>query len=269
MKSVRLSVAKRPGKSPWGIVMLNRRGLLQTAGAGAAALLGAGSVAIKARAAERRIKAVCFDAFPIFNPMPILASARQLSPELGSAWFQKIFSDTWLRTTAQQYVEFSTVLAETLDYSSSTIGITLTGAARDQLLGSFSSLDVWPDVNQSLTRLRRAGLRLAFLSNMTEPMLSSNLRRNGIAPLFEASLSTDEVRAFKPSPKAYALAAERLGLRTDEILFVAFAAWDAAGAAWFGYPTAWVNRARQPAEPGAPPVPVGNDLKLVCDMTGV
>jgi len=250
--------------------MLNRRDLLHTAaGAGTATLLAASLAFPEAHAGERRIRAVCFDAFPIFDPKPILAAAKQISPELGSAWFQKIFSDTWLRTTAQQYVDFSTVVAETLDYSSSTIGVTLSAAARDQLLASFWSLDVWPDVSQSLVRLRRAGLRLALLSNLTEPMLLSNVRRNGIEPLFEASLSTDQVRAFKPSPKAYALAAERLSLRADEILFVPFAAWDAAGAAWFGYPTAWVNRARQPAEPGAPPVPVGNDLKLVCDIVQI
>jgi 2-haloacid dehalogenase len=247
--------------------MLNRRGMLKTtAGTGAASLLAAG---FEACARERRFKAVCFDAFPIFDPRPILASAKRISPELGSSWFQKIFADTWLRTTAQQYVDFAAVAEETLDYCSKGAGVTLSSAARDQLLASFSSLDVWPDVSQRLVRLRRAGLRLALLSNMTEPMLSSNLRRNGIESLFEASLSTDQVRAFKPSPNAYALGPDKLGLRTDEILFVAFAAWDAAGAAWFGYPTAWVNRARQAAEPGAQAVPVGDDLKLVCDIVQV
>ena len=34
----------------------------------------------------------------------------------------------------------------------------------------------------------------------------------------------------------------------EEILFVAFAGWDAAGAKLFGYPTYWVNRPRLPPE---------------------
>jgi hypothetical protein len=42
----------------------------------------------------------------------------------------------------------------------------------------------------------------------------------------------------KPAPDAYALAMRTLGLREQEIGFAAFAAWDAAGASWFGYPTA-------------------------------
>jgi 2-haloacid dehalogenase len=34
----------------------------------------------------------------------------------------------------------------------------------------------------------------------------------------------------------------------EQILFVAFAGWDAAGAKWFGYPTFWLNRAGAPSE---------------------
>jgi hypothetical protein len=37
-------------------------------------------------------------------------------------------------------------------------------------------------------------------------------------------------------------------LKREEILFVAYAGWDAAGAKWFGYPTFWVNRLHLPAE---------------------
>jgi len=37
-------------------------------------------------------------------------------------------------------------------------------------------------------------------------------------------------------------------LAKEEILFAAFAGWDAAGAKWFGYPTFWVNRMNAPVE---------------------
>ena len=36
--------------------------------------------------------------------------------------------------------------------------------------------------------------------------------------------------------------------KKEEILFVAFAGWDASGAKWFGYPTFWVNRLDSPVE---------------------
>ena len=47
-------------------------------------------------------------------------------------------------------------------------------------------------------------------------------------------------------------------LRRREILFAAFAGWDAAGAKAFGYPTFWVNRQKQPAE----------ELGVVADASG-
>jgi 2-haloacid dehalogenase len=50
-------------------------------------------------------------------------------------------------------------------------------------------------------------------------------------------------------------------LKPDEILFVAFGGWDAAGAKSFGYPTFWVNRSGLPAEElDVAPDAMGKDL---------
>jgi 2-haloacid dehalogenase len=51
---------------------------------------------------------------------------------------------------------------------------------------------------------------------------------------------------------------DAFGLKREEMLFAAFAGWDAAGAKAFGYLTFWVNRQSQPAE----------ELDLMADATG-
>ena len=57
------------------------------------------------------------------------------------------------------------------------------------------------------------------------------------------------------------MAIDAFRLPREEILFAAFAGWDAAGAKWFGYPTFWVNRLNVPAEElGVTPDAVGRDL---------
>jgi len=66
--------------------------------------------------------------------------------------------------------------------------------------------------------------------------------------MFEKVLSTDDVKTFKPDPRAYQLGVDSLKLKRESILFVAFAGWDAAGAKSFGYPTFWVNRLKLPME---------------------
>jgi 2-haloacid dehalogenase len=44
------------------------------------------------------------------------------------------------------------------------------------------------------------------------------------------------------------MAVDAQKLRRDEIVFGAFAGWDAAGAKAFGYPTFWVNLMKQPVK---------------------
>ncbi len=74
------------------------------------------------------------------------------------------------------------------------------------------------------------------------------MRRADIESDLEPPLSIDRVRRFKPAPEAYQMAIDGLGLRKRSIGFAAFAGWDAAGATWFGYRTAWINRLAAPAE---------------------
>jgi len=199
-----------------------------------------------AHAARAPIKAVAFDAFPIFDPRGVFTTVNQLFPEradaLRKAWFARLFACTWLRTTARQYEGFGSVVGQAFDAVTRVLGITATARDRDELVRAFSMLPVWPDVVVRLGMLRDAGRRLVFLSNLSEEMLRANMKRNGIEDFFEAALSTDRVHAFKPSPEAYQLGVDALGLRKEEITFAAFAAWDTAGAGWFGYPSVWINR---------------------------
>ncbi|WP_293372851.1 haloacid dehalogenase type II [Phenylobacterium sp.] len=246
----------------------NRRELLR---AGAVGLTAAPLISAAARAPRSApIGAVAFDAFAIFDPNAVFAAAAAGYPEQDAkfwrAWFQALFADTWLRTSAHRYRPFIDVAASRLDRACQTVNLAPRPHARDQVLEAFSTLTVWPDVADQLGGLRACGLRLALLSNLSQPTQRANIRRNGLDGLFETALSTDLVRAFKPAPAAYALAMSAFGLPKRDIGFAAFAPWDAAGAAWFGYPTAWVNRQAQPAEPDAPAVLIGRDLNIVLQL---
>jgi 2-haloacid dehalogenase len=83
---------------------------------------------------------------------------------------------------------------------------------------------------------------------MTPAMLQAGIRNSQLDGVFDHVLSTDAVKAYKPDPRAYQMGLDALGLRREQILFAAFAGWDAAGAKSFGYPTFWVNRQNQPVE---------------------
>jgi 2-haloacid dehalogenase len=235
--------------------------------------LAAGGVAasalrspLEAQAApEAPFKAIAFDAFPIFDPRPVFGLAETLFPgkgtDLGNAWRTRQFEYQWLRALSGRYADFWQTTEDGLVFAAKLLQLELTPEKRAQLMQAYLGLKAWPDVPSALSVLKEAGIRFAFLSNMTTKMLEAGIKNAGLDGVFEHVLSTDQIQAYKPDPRAYHMAIDAFQLKHEEILFAAFAGWDAAGAKWFGYPTFWVNRLNLPAEElGVAPDARGRDL---------
>jgi 2-haloacid dehalogenase len=230
---------------------VNRREFLAIASSTMAAsgMINSTSSAATARA---EIRAVAFDGFPIFDPGPIFALAEELFPrrgaELSNAWRTRQFEYTWLRTVTRRYRDFLGVIEDALVFAGRSLNLEITDDKRKVLVEGYLRMKAWPDVLPILSKLREKRIRLAFLNNFTPAMLDANIRSAGLEGLFEHRLSTDAVHVYKPHPQAYQMGIDAFGLKREEILFAAFAGWDASGAKLFGYPTFWVNREKQPLE---------------------
>jgi 2-haloacid dehalogenase len=140
------------------------------------------------------------------------------------------------------------VTGDALAFAAKTLDVELTNEKRAALMNAWLQLRCWPEVPAALGSLRKSGLLLAFLSNMTFPMLEAGIRNSGLETVFDLVLSTDRVRVFKPDPRSYQMAADALHLPARDITFAASAGWDAAGARAFGFNVFWVNRMNQHAE---------------------
>jgi 2-haloacid dehalogenase len=79
-------------------------------------------------------------------------------------------------------------------------------------------------------------------------MLRDAVQAAGIASLPDAVLSVEEIGIYKPDARVYRIACRRFNVAPDEICFQSSNAWDAAGAAAFGFRVAWINRTGQPSE---------------------
>jgi 2-haloacid dehalogenase len=219
------------------------------------------------------VRAVAFDAFPILDPRPVSALAAKVFPdkgaELANLWRTRQFEYAWLRTLSNQYLDFWRVTEDSLIFAAKALGLELDAATRARLMEAWLQLRCWPDVPAALQALKRNGIRIAFLSNMTAPMLEAGIRNSGLEHLFDQILSTDRVQAYKPHPRAYRMAMDAFHLDRRQIAFAAFAGWDAAGARAFGYRTFWVNRLNQPSEElGLQPHATGTSLHdLVAYLT--
>jgi 2-haloacid dehalogenase len=243
---------------------------VMTLAAGAAA----GLLAASGARAFAGIKAIAFDGFAIIDPRPVAARAEELFPGHGkslmAAWRMQQFGYAWLRTMGGRYEDFWRVTEDALASAAGTLGLDLDAKRRDHLMHAWLELRAWPDAVSVLHRLKQAGMKLAFLSNFTAPMLDAAATNSGLQELFDEHLSTDRVRAYKPDPRAYRMALDFFNLARSEIAFVAFAGWDVAGAKWFGCPTYWANRAGARADHlGATADAEAADLSALEQFVGV
>ncbi len=204
------------------------------------------------------IRACVFDAYgTIFDFASAAARCAEIPEDkraaLTSVWRNKPLQYTWLRSLQGSYADFWQVTGEALDFTLDSLGIT-TPRLRDRLMDLYLTLSAFPEVSDTLRRLKEAGFVTAILSNGSPAMLDAAVRSAGLKNLFDAVLSADAVQVFKTHPRVYDYALQQLGVRADQVSFQSSNAWDAYAASAYGMRVVWCNRYGQRRErlPGAP-----------------
>ena len=215
-----------------------------------------------ASARLERIEACVFDAYgTLFDVHSAVGRHRarigEAADSVSATWRAKQLQYTWLRSLMDRWTPFAEVTEDSLDFALEEAGIE-DGALRRDLLDAYRSLECYPEVTGVLDALRGAGMQTAILSNGSREMLDAAVASAGLGSRMDAVLSVDDVRVFKPHPDVYRLACDRLGVEPGAVCFMSSNAWDAAGAATFGFRVAWVNRFGQARErlPDAPDVEI-------------
>jgi 2-haloacid dehalogenase len=132
----------------------------------------------------------------------------------------------------------------------------LDAGARSAVADAFGELSPHPDVEPALRRLAEAGVRVVTLSHGAPGVAEAGLERGGIAPLVERTLSSEEIRAWKPAREVYLWAAGACGVPPARLALVAAHGWDVLGAQRAGLTGAWFPRSERsyPAVYDAPHV---------------
>ena len=182
---------------------------------------------------------------------------------LAGLWRLKQLQYTWLRSLMGRYTGFWQVTGEALDFAMGELGIE-DDALRANLMEAYLTLDAYPEVQETLATLRAHGLRTAILSNGEPRMLDAAVEAAGLADSLDAVLSVEEVGIYKPHPSVYRLVVDRLGVAAANVSFQSSNAWDANGAAAFGFRVAWCNRFGQGQEriPEAPDAEIATLAEL-------
>lgn len=204
------------------------------------------------------IRACVFDAYgTLFDFGSAAASCRDVLGDQGgrltALWRDKQLQYSWLRAVQGRHADFWQVTGDALDFALEVLGI-VEPRLRNRLMDLYLELDPFPEVPDVLRRLKAAGKPAAILSNGTPAMLQAIVAKSGLGDLLDHVLSVEEAGVYKPHPKIYQLALDRLGVAAGDILFLSSNGWDAWAASAFGMRVAWCNRQgnRRERLPGAP-----------------
>jgi len=194
------------------------------------------------------LDALVFDAYgTLFDVHSVMRRCESCWPgkgaALSTAWRTKQLEYTWQRSLMRAYRPFSDVTRDALEQSCEALGLPLSAAQTEELMQEYRRLSLFADVMQALKDLKG---KKAILSNGSPDMLEPLVKKSGLH--FDAVLSVDELKIFKPAPEVYALAVKRLGIAAGRIGFVSSNCWDALGAKAFGFNAFWINRSGAPVD---------------------
>jgi 2-haloacid dehalogenase len=228
----------------------DRREFLKIAGTAAVgtAVIGTTTAAAQAPAGQfRGVKALAFDAYgTLFDVFSVTALCEQLFPgkgtQLAQTWRVKQLQYSLLRTSMGRHRDFWGLTEDGLVWAAKNLQLDLTDGKKQKLMDAYLSLAAFPDVKPGLAALKNGGIKLAILSNGEPKMLEAAAKSARICDLLDDIISVEEVKVFKPSPRVYNLAPERLKVANPELGFVSSNNWDICGGASAGLRTFWIQR---------------------------
>jgi 2-haloacid dehalogenase len=206
-----------------------------------------------ASAPVESLRAVLFDAYgTLFDVYSIGLAAERLFPgageRIGILWRDKQIEYTRLSSMSGRMRSFRDCTRAGLRFATRRLGLSLGGAAEDELMSCYDRLEPFAENRAVLEELKRRGIRAGILSNGDPDMLDAVVGHAGFTSLLDPLLSVEGTGRFKTDPATYALGTAAFGLVAPEVT-------------WFGYTTLWINRFGLPLdELGAAPTRTGTNL---------
>ena len=193
----------------------------------------------------KNIKAIIFDAYgTLFD---VNSAAEKCRSKIGDKWesFANYWRKTqleytWLRSLMGRHKDFWQITEDSLDKSMQAFNINK--AMKNELLDLYKILSPYPEVKETLEKLKEKKYKLAILSNGTPALLNELVKSNGLQNLFDDIFSIEKVKIYKPSSKVYDMPIKKYSIKNEEVAFLSANTWDVSGGGNYGYNAIWVNR---------------------------
>ena len=193
----------------------------------------------------KNIKAIIFDAYgTLFD---VNSAAEKCKSKIGDKWenFANYWRKTqleytWLRSLMDKHKDFWQITEDSLDKSMKAFKIDI--EMKNELLNLYKILSPYPEVKETLEKLKEKKYKLAILSNGTPSLLNELVKSNGLQNLFDDIFSIEEVKIYKPSSKVYDMPIKKYNIKKEDAAFLSANTWDVSGGGNYGFSSVWVNR---------------------------
>ena len=193
----------------------------------------------------KNIKAIIFDAYgTLFD---VNSAAEKCKDKIGDKWegFANYWRTTqleytWLRSLMKKHKDFWQITEDSLDKSMKAFKINI--EMKNELLNLYKVLSPYPEVKETLEKLKEKKYKLAILSNGTPSLLHELVNNNNLKNLFDDIFSIEEVKVYKPSSKVYEIPIIKYNIKNEEVAFLSANTWDVSGGGNYGFTSIWVNR---------------------------
>ena len=193
----------------------------------------------------KNIKAIIFDAYgTLFD---VNSAAEKCKDKIGDKWegFANYWRTTqleytWLRSLMKKHKDFWQITEDSLDKSMKAFKINI--EMKNELLNLYKVLSPYPEVKETLEKLKEKKYKLAILSNGTPSLLHELVNNNNLKNLFDDIFSIEEVKVYKPSSKVYEMPIKKYNIKNEEVAFLSANTWDVSGGGNYGFTSIWVNR---------------------------
>lgn len=153
---------------------------------------------------------------------------------------------------AGAYRPYREILATVLDGFGARLGFAPSAAERAAFADSVGDWPTFPDTVEALRALA-SRYKLVILSNIDDDLFARSAQR--LQTDFADVITAQQIGSYKPNPRNFRFALNRLGVPTDRVLHVAQSLFhDIVPAKAFGLTTVWVNRRHDHPGSGATPV---------------
>jgi 2-haloacid dehalogenase len=164
-------------------------------------------------------------------------------------WFSQLLHTSTVCISTKVATGFADLAGAMLDSIAVRFDVSLSVATKQDLLGSFASLQAHADIKPALSLLRDNGFRTVAFSNSSLSLLSAQIENAGLMDYFDQIISVEETGSFKPDPMVYKFAAKKLESSVGDLRLVATHDWDTHGALSAGLKAAYIDRSATPYHP--------------------